>query len=115
MLLNSPFFTTGFFGNADVEFETTTPANNLNWAYRGLGGSALLMALATAPMGCGGGGGGDGQSRATPAAPQPPPPPPVSLLAIDTAPEPAVCIVGHPTVWAARASLTFRFTVDRVG
>ena len=78
-----------------------------------LGGSALLAALAAALTGCGGGG-GDGQSPASPVAP-PPPPPPVFSLAVDTSPEPAVGVVGHPSDPVARASLTFRFTVDRTG
>ena len=80
---------------------------------RRLGGFALLAVLAAALTGCGGGG-GDGQSPASPVAP-PPPPPPVFSLAVDTSPEPAVGILGHPSDFVARASLTFRFTVDRTG
>ena len=78
---------------------------------RRLGGFALLAVLAAALTGCGGGG-GDGQSPASSVAP-PPPPPPVFSLAVDTAPEPAVGVVGHPSDPVARASLTFRFTVDQ--
>ena len=75
-------------------------------------GPALLAALAATLIGCGGGGGDDGgQSPATPVVP----PPPVFSLAVDTAPEPATAIVGDPSDPVARASLTFRFTVDQTG
>ena len=82
---------------------------------RQLEGTALLAVLvAVALTGCGGGGGG-GQTPTTPVTPPPPPPPPVFSLAVDTAPEPAVGIVGHPSDSVARASLVFRYTVDQTG
>ena len=76
------------------------------------GGSALVATLAAALTGCGGGGCG-GDNPATPVATPPPPPPPVFSLTVDTAPEPAVGIVGDSSDPMVRASLTFRFTVDR--
>ena len=82
------------------------------------GGSALLASLAVALTACGGGGGGggSGQTPTTPVAPPPPPPPPpVFSLVVDAAPEPAIGIVGDPSDSVARASLTFRYTVDQTG